>query len=179
MSCKFLVIPDKDRNVSEHCACASFKPRLRPKPMNFGILGMKLPSLPESKSAVDVFGDFLKYLFSCTRSFIEAHAGGASTWKSVENDIQFILSHPNGWEGAQQSDMRKAAIYGGLIPNTDEGKATVRFVTEGEARLHACISDGLADSVLSVSFFPWKIFKPNGERFFYPLESNTAWVCRG
>ena len=133
--------------------------------MNFGINGMELPWLPESKSAVDVFGDFLKYLFSCTRSFIEAHhAGGTSIWKSVENDIQFILSHPNGWEGAQQSDMHKAAIYGGLIPSTDEGKATVRFVTEGEARLHACVMNGLADDVLSVRFFFLESFKPRCER---------------
>ena len=117
---------------------------------------MSLPHLPESKSAVQVFGDFLKYLLHCTRSFIiETHATGASVWKTVENDIQFILSHPNGWEGAQQSKMRKAAIYGGLVPNTDEGKARVRFVTEGEASLHACVLNGLIDDVLSVRFFPF------------------------
>ena len=122
--------------------------------------GMKLPRLPRSKSAVEVFGDFLKYLFRCTRSFIETHAGGASVWKSVENDIQFVLSHPNGWEGAQQSDMRKAAIYGGLIPGTDEGRARIRFITEAEARLHACVMNGLADDLLSVRFFSRKVLNP-------------------
>ncbi|KAF9647981.1 hypothetical protein BDM02DRAFT_3155934 [Thelephora ganbajun] len=127
-----------------------FKLRLRPKSMKLDMNGMKLSHLPKSKSAIEVFGDFLKYLFRCTRSFIiDTHAGGASVWKSVEGDIQFVLSHPNGWEGAQQSKMRRAAIYAGLVPNTDEGKARVRFVTEGEASLHACVLNGLADDVLS------------------------------
>lgn len=132
----------------------SFKLRLRPKSMKLDMNGMKLPHLPKSKSAVEVFGDFLKYLLRCTRSFIvETHASGHSVWSAVENDIEFVLTHPNGWEGAQQSKMRKAAIYGGLVPNTDEGKAKVRFVTEGEASLHACVLNGLTDDVLAVRFF--------------------------
>ncbi len=28
----------------------------------------------------------------------------------------YVLSHPNGWEGTQQSQMRSAAILAGLIP---------------------------------------------------------------
>ena len=42
-------------------------------------------------------------------------------------------------------------MYGGLIPDTDEGKSRIRFVTEGEASLHACVLNGLAADVLSVS----------------------------
>ena len=165
--------------LSHHCLCARFKLRLRPKSMKLEMNGMKLPHLPKSKSAIEVFGDFLKYLFRCTRSFIiESHAAGAITWKAVENDIQFVLSHPNGWEGAQQSKMRRAAIYAGLVPNTDEGKARVRFVTEGEASLHACILNGLTDDVLSVSHFSLKFLTQSSPFFFY-LESITAWVCRG
>jgi hypothetical protein len=68
--------------------------------------------------------------------------------------MQFVLSHPNGWEGAQQTKMRRAAVYGGLIPDTDEGKARIRFVTEGEASLHACVLNGLAADVLSVRLLP-------------------------
>ena len=48
--------------------------------------------------------------------------------------------------------MRNAAVYGNLVPDTDAGKARIRFVTEGEASLHACVLSGLADDVLSVSF---------------------------
>jgi len=113
--------------------------------------GMRLPSLPKGKSAVQVFGDFLGYLFRCAKNFIiDTHAGGASLWRAVEEDLQFVLSHPNGWEGAQQTKMRRAAVYGDLIPDTDAGKARIRFVTEGEASLHACVLNGLANEVLTV-----------------------------
>lgn len=121
--------------------------------MTLNMNGMRLGPLPKRKTAVHVFGDFLAYLYRCTRNFItDTHANGAILWNQVESDIQFVLSHPNGWEGAQQSKMRRAAIYGGLIPETNEGKARIRFVTEGEASLHACVLNGLAADVLSVSF---------------------------
>ncbi|KAJ3994251.1 hypothetical protein F5050DRAFT_1809766 [Lentinula boryana] len=98
-----------------------FKLRLRPRTMKLNMNGMRLGPLPYRKSAVDVFGDFLSYLFLCTRNFIrDTHANGASLWRAVEHDIQFVLSHPNGWEGAQQTKMRRAAVYGGLIPGTNE-----------------------------------------------------------
>ena len=130
--------------------CELFKLRLRPRRMQLDMNGMRLSPLPPGKSSEDVFGDFLAYLFACTRKFIEdTHANGQMLWDAVCHDIHFVLSHPNGWEGAQQSRMRRAAIKGGLIPNTDEGKARIRFVTEGEASMHACILSGLAHDVLA------------------------------
>ena len=121
--------------------------------MQLNMNGMRLTPLPKRKSPVHVFGDYLAYLYRCTRSFItDTHANGASLWNAVESDIQFVLSHPNGWEGPQQTRMRNAAVYGNLVPDTNEGKARIRFVTEGEASLHACVLSGLADDVLSVSF---------------------------
>lgn len=129
-----------------------FKLRLRPRTMKLEMNGMRLAPLPYRKTAVHVFGDFLSYLYQCTRTFIvDTHANGNALWKAVEHDIQFVLSHPNGWEGAQQTKMRRAAVYGQLIPDTNEGKARIRFVTEGEASLHACVLNGLASDVLSDS----------------------------
>ena len=64
--------------------------------------GMRLPALSRGKSSVHVFGDFLGYLFRCMRSFIiDTHVNDSTMWRAVENDLQFVLSHPNGWEGAQ------------------------------------------------------------------------------
>ncbi|KAG6902842.1 hypothetical protein C0995_010727 [Termitomyces sp. Mi166 len=127
-----------------------FKLRLRPRTMQLNMNGMRLGPLPRKKTAVHVFGDFLAYLYRCTRDFItDTHGNGAQLWNAVENSIQFVLSHPNGWEGPQQSKMRRSAVYGGLIPDTNEGKARIRFVTEGEASLHACVLNGLAADVLS------------------------------
>ncbi|KJA20585.1 hypothetical protein HYPSUDRAFT_1091217 [Hypholoma sublateritium FD-334 SS-4] len=127
-----------------------FKLRLRPRQMQLNMNGMRLSPLPRGKSPVHVFGDYLNYLYSCTRSFIsDTHANGTALWNAVESDIQFVLSHPNGWEGPQQTRMRKAAVYGRLVPDSDEGRARIRFVTEGEASLHACVLSGLAGDVLS------------------------------
>ncbi|KAJ7227269.1 hypothetical protein GGX14DRAFT_347749 [Mycena pura] len=127
-----------------------FKLRLRPRSMQLNMNGMRLGRLPPGKTAVHVFGDFLAYLFLCTRNFIiDTHANGNMLWTTVEHDIKFVLSHPNGWEGAQQSKLRRSAVHGGLVPNTNEGKARIFFVTEGEASLHACILNGLAADVLS------------------------------
>lgn len=129
-----------------------FKLRLRPRTMKLNMNGMRFGPLPYHKTAVHVFGDFLSYLYQCTRTFIvDTHANGNALWKAVEHDIQFVLSHPNGWEGAQQTKMRRAAVHGQLIPDTNEGKARIRFVTEGEASLHACVLNGLASDVLSDS----------------------------
>jgi len=119
--------------------------------MQLNMNGMRLSPLPKRKTPVHVFGDFLTYMHRCTRSFIcDTHANGQTLWNSVERDIQFVLSHPNGWEGPQQTRMRNAAVYGKLVPDTDAGRARIRFVTEGEASLHACVLSGLASEVLSV-----------------------------
>lgn len=142
--------------------------------MKLSMNGMRLGPLPYRKNAVDVFGDFLSYLYLCTRTFIiDTHANGAAMWTAVEDDIQFVLSHPNGWEGAQQSKMRRSAIHGGLIPDTNEGKARIRFVTEGEASLHACVLNGLVADVLSVIPFPRTVQTMISN--VYHLESYQGW----
>ncbi|KAJ3522826.1 hypothetical protein NMY22_g11715 [Coprinellus aureogranulatus] len=63
--------------------------------------------------------------------------------KPVESNVEFILSHPNGWGGPQQVQMRQAAVLAGLVPDTDEGSSRITFVTEGEASLHFCVQSRL------------------------------------
>lgn len=112
-----------------------------------------LPRLPPGKNVIDVFSDFLKYMYTCARKYIqESHASGTNLWESVQSRIDFVLSHPNGWEGAQQSQMRIAAIRANLIPSSNAGSERIHFVTEGEASLHFCLDSGLADEVQEVSF---------------------------
>ncbi|KIJ14488.1 hypothetical protein PAXINDRAFT_79056 [Paxillus involutus ATCC 200175] len=109
-----------------------------------------IPSLPRGKSAVQVLGDFMRYLFTCARTYIiESHANGALLWKSVENNIEFVLTHPNGWEGPQQQQIRQAAELAGLIPSGDEHQARIHLLTEGEASLHFCVNNVLAPAFLS------------------------------
>ena len=110
--------------------------------------------LPSGKTAVDVTADLLSYLLKCAKSYIiETHPNGESLWTSVGDRIDIVLSHPNGWEGKQQSQMRRAAVMGGLVPDTPAGHARVNFVTEGEASLHYCVDSGLADQFIKASNF--------------------------
>ena len=81
------------------------------------------------------------YLFQCTKTYIqETHASGRDMWTSFENNIDFVLSHPNGWEGPQQTQIRRAAVLAGLVPDSPGGQARIQLVTEGEASLHFCLS---------------------------------------
>ena len=109
----------------------------------------EIPPLPPNKTVVEVFADFLAYLLECASSFIqETHANGAHLLSSVNNQIDFVLSHPNGWEGAQQAQMRQAAVLAKLIPDTPAGHARLSFVTEGEASLHFAVQQGLPVGVM-------------------------------
>jgi hypothetical protein len=110
-----------------------------------------LPPLPSHKTPVAVFADFLQYLYQCARIYInECHFNGVELWNSLMNSTQFILSHPNGWEGPQQNMMRRAAVLAGLIPDTPEGQARIQLVTEGEASLHFCIGNNFASESIMV-----------------------------
>ena len=98
---------------------------------------------------VEVFADFLRYLLKCASSYIQ-DANGPDFWNSVESRIDFVLSHPNGWEGTQQSEMHRAAVLAGLVPDTPSGHSRLSFVTEGEASLHFSVQNGLPDGAMKV-----------------------------
>jgi hypothetical protein len=73
-------------------------------------------------------------------------------WRGLEDRTDFVLTHPNGWEGAQQGMMRIAAVQAGLIPANEEGHSHLSFVTEGEASLHFCVQSGLTNDAIKVGF---------------------------
>jgi len=93
-------------------------------------------------------------LLKCASSYIrDTHANGADLWDSVEREIHYVLSHPNGWEGREQSQMRRAAVLAGLVTDTEAGHLRLSFVTEGEASLHFSIHNGLPSSAMEVNIF--------------------------
>jgi hypothetical protein len=99
--------------------------------------------LPRGKTIVDVFADFIRYLFDSTKTLF-ASAEPNVRWHSISS-IELVLTHPNGWGGPQQCLLRSAAVKGGVVPDTPAGRARVHFVTEGEssfcfcaAEIHAC-----------------------------------------
>ncbi|KAI0708754.1 hypothetical protein C8T65DRAFT_740136 [Cerioporus squamosus] len=104
-----------------------FKLHLRPEHLDSDEVNRRdLPPLPPGKTVVQVFADFLGYLLL-----------------RASDQIDFVLSHPNGWEGLQQGKMRQAAVLAGLVPDNAAGHARIHFVTEGEASLHFCVQSGL------------------------------------
>ncbi|KAF7970803.1 hypothetical protein HWV62_22804 [Athelia sp. TMB] len=121
-----------------------WKLHLRPKRLQSShVSDSDLPPLPHNKTAVEVLSDFMRYLFHCAQIYIiDTHS--ETLWDSVASNIDFVLTHPNGWEGAQQSDIRRAAVLAGLVPDTLQGHSRLQLLTEGEASLHFCISKGLA-----------------------------------
>jgi len=107
--------------------------------------------LPKGKTVIDVFADFMRYLFDSTKAlFIASEPDGELRWNSVSNNIELVLSHPNGWGGPQQAQLRIAAVGAGIIPDTPAGRSRVHFVTEGEASFNFCAAHTEAGQSLKV-----------------------------
>lgn len=121
-----------------------FKLHLRSRYGNGVTLNDNVAPLPPNKTIVDVLADFLGYMLKCAMSFIqECHPGGTLIWESLKDNTYFVLSHPNGWGGKEQNQMRQATIQATLIPDTGPGHDRLSFVTEGEANLHYAIENGI------------------------------------
>ena len=119
---------------------------MRPKSMPIALKSSTLPPLPPNKTVTQIFADFLEYLTSCAEKFIkETHATVARKWDELKSTAVYVIGHPNGWEGSQQSKLRQAAILGKLVPDTPEGRSRIKFVSEGEASLHFCLREGVID----------------------------------
>ncbi|KAF9650947.1 hypothetical protein BDM02DRAFT_3092037, partial [Thelephora ganbajun] len=128
-----------------------WKLNLAPKALSKKLPAGYAPKLPHGLSITEVFADFMEYLFACAESYIkDSHALGGSVWDSVKADIVFVLSHPNGWGGAEQVVMRRAAVKAKLIPDTAEGHDRVRFVTEGEASFNFCVNNGISGEAMKI-----------------------------
>ena len=59
--------------------------------------------LPRNKTVIDIFSDILRYMYKSTKQCVRERQGD-DIWDSV--GIILPGSHPNGWEGKQQSEMR-------------------------------------------------------------------------
>jgi hypothetical protein len=100
-------------------------------------------------------------MYKSTKEYIRQRSGD-DILGSVGNNIEFILSHPNGWEGQQQSDMRRAAINADLV-NTNEALERICFIAEGEASLYFCLNK-IPDT-----------FKKYVGRFYYSIQLAELW----
>ena len=107
--------------------------------------------LPRGKSIIDVFADFIRFLFDSTKALFKAsEPNGELRWRSVSDKIELVLTHPNGWGGLQQTQLRAAAVRAGVVRDTPAGRSRVHFVTEGEASFNFCATHTEAGKRLRV-----------------------------
>ena len=114
-----------------------------------------ISQLPSGKTIIDVYADFMGYLFESTKAiFKSSEPNGKLRWDTVSNNIELVLSHPNGWGGLQQTLLRSAAVKARIVPdtNTHAGHSRVHFVTEGEAGFSFCATRTQAGRNLKVSY---------------------------
>jgi hypothetical protein len=120
----------------------------------------------------------MRYLFQCAQTDIqESHP---NLWRSVENSIEFVLTHPNGWEGPQQQQIRRAVELAGLI-SSKEGQSHVQLLTEGEASLHSYLADVIATDAFSspsiaVSGFPAHTNGPSGSQGVVIIDAGSGTI---
>ena len=134
---------------------------LSPTELPVAIKDQMNTQLPRGKTIVDVFADFMRYLFDSTKAVFKAsEPNGEIRWNSVSSSVHLLLTHPNGWGGPQQVKLRTAAIKAGIVPDTPAGHASVHFVSEGEANFSFCVSKSQAGRTLKVlhHFYPELVF---------------------
>jgi len=103
---------------------------------------------PRGKTTVDLFADFMRYLFDSTEAlFKSSEPNGELRWASISKSIELVLTHPKGWERAI---LQTAAVEAGIVPDTPVGRACIYFVTEGEASLNFCATQTQAGKRLKV-----------------------------
>ncbi len=113
--------------------------------------GLHLKDLPFNKSAEQVMGDFLRYLWTETVAYIKTgHTEGTELMDEVKQNVHFVLGHPNGWVGQPQQRLRESAKLGGLVLSSEEAQEKVKFVTEGEASTLTCLASSFAPNPLKV-----------------------------
>ena len=107
--------------------------------------------LPKGKTIIDVYADFMGYLFESAKTlFKTSEPSGDLRWDSISNNIQLVLTHPNGWGGPEQAQLRRAAVKARIVPDTPSGHSSVHFVTEGEASFNFCATRTRAGRSLKV-----------------------------
>jgi len=91
-------------------------------------------NLPEGKTIIDVFADFMRYLFDSAKALFKSlDSNGGRRWYSA---IGLVLIHPKGWGRPQRTHLRNAAVTAGIVPDTLVGHGSVYFITKGDASIN-------------------------------------------
>lgn len=142
-------ILDQAEDYGWHLA-KHFKLHLHPNPMRSGEQ-LQLDPLPPNVTIDQIYADFMGYLFGVTRRFfMERILDGENTWTSLEDTIEFVIAHPNGWDVGQQSILLYAAVAADLVPSLYVAQERIHFVSEAEASVHYVLVHADLESRLKV-----------------------------
>ena len=100
------------------------------------------PPLPPNVTIQDVYADFLDFIFSHTRRYLDETTGSGSLgslWTRFESTFALVLTVPNGWDSSQQSLLRDAVVAANILPD-DFHPSRLAFVSEAESSVHFAIS---------------------------------------
>ncbi|KAG8777728.1 hypothetical protein FRC16_004059 [Serendipita sp. 398] len=109
---------------------------MKPDRASNGPDGRENPPLPRGVSLVQVYSDFIGYIYRATKSFfINNNPNGQQMWNRFGDQMPIIFCTPNGWDICQHAVLTQASIRAGIVT---EGDADDRlwFLTEGEASVH-------------------------------------------
>ncbi|CEH17654.1 hypothetical protein CBOM_04054 [Ceraceosorus bombacis] len=113
--------------------------KLKFKPDHIELQGIVDPAdlvkLPTYKSATEATADFLRLAYRDLMDYIKSRKTMEGLALEQGVDIELVLSHPNGWESIQQTEMRKACELAG-VTNVPQHPVNITFISEGEASLH-------------------------------------------
>ncbi|KAL5525949.1 hypothetical protein ACEPAG_7287 [Sanghuangporus baumii] len=117
-----------------------FKMHLRPYDWKFDSSDFQPGLLPPSKTAIQVMGDFLRYLYDETVRYIKQHyVDGKEICEQVLHQKYFVFSLPDGWDNVSQHRMFQAAIRAGLVSDYYEPESQIKFISEGDASAFSCL----------------------------------------
>ena len=110
-----------------------------------------LDPIPPNVTIHQIYADFMNYLFTQTREyFILRILDGQKTWTALENNIEFVIAHPNGWDIHEQGILRNAAVDAKLVPSLYVAQEKIHFVSEAEASVHFVMIHADLENRLSV-----------------------------
>jgi len=108
---------------------------------------LPLKELPPNVDLLKVYSDFLRYLCCHTRNYLR-ETFIPDPWAELGDQVELILTHPNGWNVIQQRFLQKAVVAAELIP-ANAVKTRLHFLEESEASTSFCMAvhTELADNI--------------------------------
>ncbi|KDQ12450.1 hypothetical protein BOTBODRAFT_34427 [Botryobasidium botryosum FD-172 SS1] len=138
---------DEEWRLAQH-----FKLHLHPASSTQNADELVLDPLPFGVTIEQIYADFMGYIFRQTEKYFkERIMEGETKWSSLEDSIELVVAHPNGWDIREQGVLRNATVDANIMPSLYVAQERVHFVSEAEAAVHFVLLHADFDNGLKVS----------------------------